>query len=950
MLSAARMAQMSRLLDEVLELDAEGRRRWLEALPAEYRDLEPALEQALFPQEGQITGAGAVATLPKLGAAGDKTEFGSGLQAGEQVGPYRLMRPLGAGGMAEVWLAQRADGAFKREVALKLPMLSRPRKGLASRFARERDILAGLEHPNIARLYDAGVSAEGLPYLAMEYVHGEPLTAWCDAQRLGVRERLKLFLQVLDAVQYAHGHQVIHRDIKPSNILVTEAGQVRLLDFGVAKLLAHDDEQTELTQLYGRALTPDYASPELVRGDPIDAVADVYSLGVVLYELLSGSRPYRLKAGASLALLEQAIADAQVQRPSTQLGQDAGSARGTTQQKLARRLRGDLDAIVLIALAKTASDRYSSAEALADDLQRYLYGEPVEARPDHLAYRFAKFVRRNKMGVMATVAAALLVAGIGYELIRPSGVAGVGAITTASPAQGSVTAAGDDKSIAVLPIVNIVAAMLVLTAAGFVLFRARFEARGNPQAAVASDAATRPAAPAVSDKSIAVLPFVNMSADKEQEYFSDGLTEELIDRLSRIRDLKVIARTSAFVFKGRNEDIRSIASKLGVANLLEGSVRKSGKALRITAQLIRAADGVHLWSKTYERTLSDVFLVQSEIAGTVAQALNVVLVEGGEPDQKQEARTEAYNLLLQGNYFLAHESKTSTEKSIELFKRAIDADPNYALAWAKLARANFRQAWMGWITPADGVPAARRAAQWALDIDPHLSLAHLVLGDILWAFDWNWIEARTEIERALESDPHATLAQAHLRLFTALVQGQPDELIDYLHKEVVRDPLDTASFWSLGWTLLEASRPEESAAAFRQLLDLNPVHAGGQASLAAALLFAGRTAEALDAVDKEIDENWKLVVLPSVYWALERRPESDAALLQLKEKYAAVSSWAIASNYAYRGDADAAFEWLDRAYRQHEAHLTWVKINPWLRSLHEEPRFAAFLLKMKLPA
>jgi serine/threonine-protein kinase len=222
--------------------------------------------------------------------------------------------------MAEVWLAERADGAFKREVALKLPMLSRLRKDLASRFARERDILAGLEHPNIARMYEAGVSGEGLPYLAMEYVHGEPLTTWCDRHQLGIRERLKLFLQVLDAVQYAHGHQVIHRDIKPSNILVTDSGQVRLLDFGVAKLLAREDEQTELTQLYGRALTPEYASPELVRGDGIEQASDVYSLGVVLYELLCGSRPYRLKAVPRWRCWSRPLPPPRWSRPARGLG------------------------------------------------------------------------------------------------------------------------------------------------------------------------------------------------------------------------------------------------------------------------------------------------------------------------------------------------------------------------------------------------------------------------------------------------------------------------------------------------------------------------------------------------------------------------------------------------------------------------------------------------------
>jgi len=329
---------------------------------------------------------------------------------------------------------------------------------------------------------------------------------------------------------------------------------------------------------------------------------------VVLYELLCGSRPYRVKTGGSPGLLEHAIATGQVEKPSTRLGHDAGGARGTTRQQLARHLRGDLDAIVLKALAKEPADRYRTAAEFADDLQRYLRGKPVAARPDHFTYRFGKAVVRNRAGVGTSVAATVLVAAaLGYALNHSPGTDPFAAAKTASLAHG-------------------------------------------------------PSAIGANDKSIAVLPFVDMSERKDQEYFSDGLTEELIDRLSHSADLKVIARTSSFQFKGKSEDARVIASKLGVANLLEGSVRKSGRELRITVQLIRASDGANLWSRTYDRNLVDIFRVQDEIAGTVAQALHVALASD-ERAKTLEPSVEAYNLVLEGNYLKARVTHGDVEKA-----------------------------------------------------------------------------------------------------------------------------------------------------------------------------------------------------------------------------------------------------------------------------------------------
>lgn len=404
--SATTWNTLSELLDEALDLEPAARAQWIERLDQTQPALALSVRKLLSAHASSET-ADVLAELPALSTLLDTAVRVPGLAANDRVGPYRLKRELGSGGMADVWLAERADGAFTREVALKLPLVNRMRRDLAQRFARERDILARLEHPHIARLYDAGVSEDGLSYLAMEYVDGWPVTQYCDARRLELPERLHLFVQVLDAVQYAHANLIIHRDLKPSNILSTADGQARLLDFGIAKLLQGETtRQTQLTQLAGRALTPDYASPEQIKGEPLTIATDVYSLGVVLHELLTGQRPYKLKFD-SVGQLELAIISTDPSKPSTTPTVEAALLRSVTPRRLARALSGDLDTIVLKALAKSPTERYATIAEFAQDLQRHLEGRPVLARPASTWYRLSKFVTRYRWTVGGVSAAAL---------------------------------------------------------------------------------------------------------------------------------------------------------------------------------------------------------------------------------------------------------------------------------------------------------------------------------------------------------------------------------------------------------------------------------------------------------------------------------------------------------------------------------------------------------------
>lgn len=428
--------QLFKLADEAFELAGDARESWMQRLAPEHAHLAPLLrdlfaEQSSAKSEQFLNTLPAVTIFPELlaiGRTGMSAQPASSLQAGSMVGPYRLLREVGLGGMGAVWLAERADGTLKRTVALKLPYAGPFQQQIAERFARERDILAALAHKNIARLYDAGATELGQPYLAMEFIEGVPITQYCDTKRLTVDERVRLFRQVLSAVQYAHSNLVLHRDLKPTNILVNGEGTVSLLDFGIAKVMSGSEvNATEITQVGGAALTPDYASPEQINGTPLSTASDVYSLGVILFELLAGARPYHLKRGTR-GELEEAITSAEATRPSRAAADtqhrtatsastasiQAAAYRQTTPEKLSRVLKGDLDTIVLKALKKKPIDRYATVAALDDDLARYLRGDTVLARPDRAWYRLKKFAQRNKWAV-ASVGAVVLALAVGMS-------------------------------------------------------------------------------------------------------------------------------------------------------------------------------------------------------------------------------------------------------------------------------------------------------------------------------------------------------------------------------------------------------------------------------------------------------------------------------------------------------------------------------------------------------
>jgi TolB-like protein/class 3 adenylate cyclase/Flp pilus assembly protein TadD len=461
--------------------------------------------------------------------------------------------------------------------------------------------------------------------------------------------------------------------------------------------------------------------------------------------------------------------------------------------------------------------------------------------------------------------------------------------------------------------------------------------------------------------SIAVLPFINMSRDEENEYFADGLSEELLNVLAKIRGLRVASRTSAFSFKGKGVDIPTVAQKLNVATVLEGSVRKSGKRVRITAQLIQVASDSHLWSETYDRELDDIFAVQDDIAQSVVKELRAALL--GETADKvgststaaevRQAATgrsdnpEAFQLYLQGKFHGERVSQVDSDKAIDLFQRALAIDPSFALAWAGLSQIHLLQAGYGFAPISGGFERAREAAQNALRLAPDLAEGHIALGTVLQGSDWNFTAAGASFRRALElapGDANALRAAAHL----ARVLGRVDEALDLLRKAVALDPLSAHTHRQAAMVALMSERFDEAAASFQLALDLAPKAGLNHAFLAITRLLQGRGQEVMEVAEAESHDVFRNLALAMIHHAEGRAAESDAAVQTLISGFGWTAAYQVAEAFAYRNEVDEAFEWLERAYEQRDPGVTYSATDVILRPLHGDPRWQPFLQRLGL--
>ena len=757
---------------------------------------------------------------------------------------YKILEKLGEGGMGVVYLAE--DTKLGRKVALKfLPQHISVDSEAKARFEIEARAAAALNHPNIATIHNIEETDNEM-FIVMEYIKGKELkdiiVETRDRVSLQINEVIKIATQIADGLEAAHKEGITHRDIKTGNIMITESGIVKVMDFGLAKVKGG----SKVTQMGSTVGTIDYMSPEQTRGDEVDSRADIWSLGVVIYEMLTGKMPFRGDYNQAIIY--------------SILNEEPLPAERETDERLGH--------IISKALKKNPEERYQTAGEMAEELRTISQGGEVKRT-------------------------------------RPKG--------------------------SKLPWIMAGAAVIVIVIA---LYLFMYSSKG--------------AKTTETIKTIAVLPFANISSDPNQEYISDGLSEELISVLEKNPKLRVTARTSSFYFKGKNVDLKTIASKLDVKNILEGSVQKAGDNLRISADLINVETDATLWSNTYNGTMNNIFALQDSISGNVAEALNVALLgkEAVNPEQKTDP--EAYNNYLLGNHFYDLQGKENWEKAVSYYEKALSIDSTYAPAWVGLSAVHSQQADIGYVPVDEGYTEARNEAEKALELNSNSADAYARIGWIKIAYDWDWKGADEAYKKGLELEPgNANVINGGARL--AEVLGRLDEAIKLERRAIKINPVSYGAYGNLGFYAWYAGLLVESIAASRKALEINPQYPEMHLIIGRVYLEEGKPDSALMEIKKETEPGWKTDGLALVYYAMGKKKEAEDKLAELIKGYSDASAFQIAEIYAYRGEKDKAFEWLDRAYKQRDGGCSQIVGDPLLRNIVKDPRYAAFMKKMKLP-
>jgi eukaryotic-like serine/threonine-protein kinase len=804
--------------------------------------------------------AGNFIEAPVAGLAANIIEkVQAGLLVGQTIGHYKISEAIGTGGMGEVYLA--TDITAGRKAALKLlPLRFTGDAERLKRFQQEAHAVVGLNHPNILTVYEIGEDHSS-NYIASELIEGETLRRRLMRGPMQQSEVIDVAIQVASALVAAHNAGIVHRDIKPENIMLRPDGYVKVLDFGIAKLAEQEvpatmpkDEalllvETNLGSILG---TVRYMSPEQASGGQVDKSTDIWSLGVVLYEMVTGHAPFTGDTPKEVmsAILEKEPA------PLTHY---------------VAHLPAELQQIISKTLRKDRKERYHGAHELLQtlkDLRRKLEAQ-LERADAPLWLRWIRSPTTVALLLLASVLALALPFYWQWNL------------TTSLPP----------------------------------------------------------------DKSIAVLPFVDLSQTKDQEYFCDGMSEEILEALAKVDGLRVVGRTSSFSFKGKSVNAREVGEKLNVENVLEGSLRREGNRVRVTAELINARSGFHLWTETYDRELGGVFALQDEITRAIVDALKIKLAVS--LPAHEQRNTEVYDLYLQGLYFSNKGSEEDLRRALSFFQRAVEKDPTFSRAWTGIAKVWYFLADV-YVKPLEAYPASKEAALKAIALDEKDAEAHCYLGEAKRVLDWDLAGAEAELNRALDLDSNS--APAHF--FSALLplfRGELKEGLQLVLEAEKLDPVSPIISYVATAAYLANDKIDEAISEGQRTLQLDPNYFYLDSDLAAAHREKGNFAEAIALYTKAQEATH----LPSsglaiTYARMGREMEARnilAQLLQAREKRY-VSAPVIAAVYVAFGDKEEAFRWLERAYAEHSGILQWIAFLPEFRPLHSDARFPHLLRRI----